>query len=132
VVRWLQWEFRRRISWVKHDEASLQTIQEKYEQVRNFATPIYCLPVESLTQIFIIDLDGGQSPIGLMLVCRYWDRVVDDVAGIWESLKLETWTGLNRVEPVLQRVNGRMNDRLCIVYNRSWGCMIFASVLNLI
>ena len=47
----LQWEFRRRASWVKHDDMSLQTLQHQYRQVRDFVIPIYRLPIEVLTSV---------------------------------------------------------------------------------
>ena len=100
----LQWEFRRRASWVKHDDRSLQTLQHRYRQVRDFVTPIYRLPIEVLTEAFTIDFENNQSPIRLMLVCREWCQIVDGMASMWQSLKLGTWTPLDRVERFLQKV----------------------------
>ena len=102
----LHWEFRRRLCRVKHDETSLQTLHQKYKQVRDFVTPIYHLPSEILTEVFFIDIDleDRQSPIRLMLVCRDWYLAVEGMARLWKSLKLGTWTALDRAERVLQRV----------------------------
>ena len=100
----LQWEFRRRASWVKHNDRSLQTLQHKYRQVRDFVTPIYRLPIEVLTEVFTIDFENDQSPIRLMLVCRDWYQIVEGMASMWQSLKLGTWTAPDRVERYLQKV----------------------------
>jgi len=100
----LQWEFRRRVSWIKHDEGSLQTLEHQYKQVRGFVVPIYHLPAEILTDIFTIDFERDQSPIRLMLVCRDWYLVVEAMASMWKSIKLGTWTAPNRVERFLQKV----------------------------
>ena len=78
----LQWEFRRRASWVKHDEGSFRTLQIQYRRVRDFVTPVYRLPVEILTEIFTIDFENDQSPIRLMLVCRDWCPIVDGMASM--------------------------------------------------
>ena len=100
----LQWEFRRRASWVKHREGSFRTLQIQYRRVRDFVTPVYRLPVEILTEIFTIDFENDQSPIRLMLVCRDWCPIVDGMASMWKSLKLGAWTALDRVEQFLQKV----------------------------
>ena len=100
----LQWEFRRRASWVRHDDKSLQTLQHQYKQVRDFVTPIYRLPNEVLMEVFTIDFENGQSPIRLMLVCRGWYQIVEGMASMWQSLKLGTWTALDGVERFLQKV----------------------------
>ena len=100
----LQWEFRRRASWVKHDDRSLQTLQHQYRQVRDFITPIYRLPIEVFMEVFTIDFENEQSPIRLMLVCRGWYQIVEGMASMWQSLKLGTWTALDRVERFLQKV----------------------------
>ena len=99
----LQWEYRRRVSWIQHDEASLQTLQHQYKQVRDFVTPIYRLPAEILTEIFTIDFERDQPPIRLMLVCRDWCLVVEGMASMWQSLKLGTWTPPERVVRFLQK-----------------------------
>ena len=99
----LYWEFCGRRCRVRHDEQSLQILQEKYNQIRVLVTPIYRLPPEILAEIFSIDLEGRQSPIRLMLVCQYWCMVVESLASMWESLKLETWTPPARVERSLKR-----------------------------
>ena len=102
----LQQEFRFCASWfkIKHDDRSLQTLQHQYKQVRDFVTPIYRLPIEVLTEVFTIDFANNQSPIRFMLVCRDWYRIVDGMASMWQSLKLGTWTALDRVERFLQKV----------------------------
>ncbi len=99
----LYWEFCGRLCRVRHDEQSLQILQEKYNQIRDFVAPIYRLPPEILAEIFSIDLEGRQSPIRLMLVCQHWCTVVDSLASMWESLKLGTWTSPARVERSLKR-----------------------------
>ena len=99
----LQWEFRRRASWVKDDNRSLQTLQHKYKQVRDFVTPIYRLPIEVLTEVFTIDFENNQSPSRLTLVCRDWYRIVEGMASMWQSLKLGTWTAPDRVERFMQK-----------------------------
>ncbi len=99
----LQWEFRRRASWVKHDEASLQTLQHQYKQVRDFVTPIYRLSIDILMEVFTIDFENEQSSIRLMLVCRDWYLIVDGMASMWQSLKLGTFTAPERVERFLQK-----------------------------
>ena len=101
----LQWEFRRRASWVKHDDLSLQTLQHQYKQVRDFVTPIYRLPIDVLMEVFTIDFENDQSPIRLMLVCRDWYLIVEGMASMWQSLKLGTWTAPDRVERFLQKVS---------------------------
>ena len=100
----LQWEFRRRASWVKHDDRSLQTLQHQYKLVREFVMPIYRLPIEILTKVFTIDFEDDQSPIRLMLVCGDWCDTVERMASMWQSLKLGTWTAPDRVERFLQKV----------------------------
>ena len=99
----LQWEFRRRASWVKDDNRSLQTLQHKYKQVRDFVTPIYRLPIEVLTEVFTIDFENDQSPSRLTLVCRDWCQIVEGMASMWQSLKLGTWTAPDRVERFMQK-----------------------------
>jgi hypothetical protein len=99
----LGWEFRRHRCRVKHDKGSLQTLQHRYKQVRDFVTPIYRLPAEILTEIFTIDFAHDQSPVRLMLVCRDWCLVVQGIS-VCQSLKLGTWTSPDRVERFLQRV----------------------------
>ena len=84
---------------------SLQTLQYKYRQVRDFVTPIYCLPIEFLTEVFTIDFENDQSPIRLTLVCRDWYLIVEGMASMWQSLKLGTWTAPDRVERFLQKVS---------------------------
>ena len=100
----LQWEFRRRAFWVKHDKGSLQTLQHQYKQVRDFVTPIYRLPIEVLTEIFTIDFENDQSSIRLMLVCRDWYLIAEGMASMWQTLKLGTWTAPDRVERLIQKV----------------------------
>jgi hypothetical protein len=99
----LYWEFCGRLYRVKHDEGSLQILREKYNQVRDFVTPIYRLPTEILAEIFSVDFEGRQSPIRLMLVCQHWCTVVEGLASMWESLMLGTWTAPGRVERALNR-----------------------------
>src|SRR5258706_6247158 len=99
----LHWELRRRTSWVKHDEGSLQTLRHQYRQVRDFITPIHRLPIEILTEEFTIDFENDQSPIRLMLVCLDWYLIVDGMASIWQSLKLGTWTAPASADPSFQK-----------------------------
>jgi hypothetical protein len=99
----LQWEFHQRVSWAKHDEQSLETLQQQYNLVRSFVTPIYHLPAEILTEIFFIDFEAGQSPIRLMLVCRNWYITVEAMASVWQSLKLGTWTTLDKVQQFMRK-----------------------------
>jgi hypothetical protein len=99
----LQREFRQRRSRVEHDQCSLQSLQQQYKHFRDFVTPIYRLPTEIITEIFTIDFAHDQSPVRLMLVCRDWYLVVQRIS-VCQSLKLRTWTTLDRVERFLQRV----------------------------
>ena len=103
LAKVLYWEFCGRLCRVRHDEQSLQILQEQYNQIRDFLAPIYRLPPEILAEIFSIDLEGRQSPIRLMLVCQHWCKVVESMASKWESLKVGTWTSPARVERSLKR-----------------------------
>ena len=54
-------------------------------------TPVHCLPVEILIQIFHIIFDVNPSPIALMLVCRRWYNAIEVMPGLQIPLELQTW-----------------------------------------
>ena len=88
----LQWEYRRRSSWVKEDEQALQMLNDQYSNAQYFVTPVYLLPVEILMDIFHIILDEHPSPIGLMQVCHRWYDVIQAMSGLQVPVDLCTWT----------------------------------------
>ena len=76
-------------------------IRDEYWCIVQFITPITCLPIELLRQIFlaIIEETNG-SPLALMLVCKQWHAIV---TSIWSSLNLGTTTPMDAVARKLER-----------------------------
>jgi F-box-like len=101
----VQQEFLRRSSQVKHDEEALQTLKDQFIEARRLVTPIYCLPVEILTEIFHLVLNSGQSLTRLMPVCQYWHDIIDKMAYIWPIRKLVLGSWME-VDPVLHKAWG--------------------------
>ena len=84
----------------RHLYSHSHTIQ-KYWWLIQIITPITRLPAELLQQILLIIIDeASDSPLVLMLVCKYWYTIV---TGIWASLKLGTTTPRAVVETKLER-----------------------------
>ena len=64
----------------------------------NTMAPIHNLPVELLGEIFFIVLDQREHSIDpVMRTCRSWKTIV---SSIWGSLRLRTWTSVDRVENI--------------------------------
>ena len=104
----LQWEYRRRSSWLCDDEGALQVLNEQYSNAQCFVTPIHRLPAEVLMEIFRIVFDIDPQSIRVTLVCRRWYRVVGSTTGLQLPLELGTWTDPEMV----QRAVGEMARRL--------------------
>ena len=88
----LQWEYRRRSSWVKGDERALRILNDQYSNAQYFVTPVHRVPVEILMEIFHIVFDEHPSPVGLMLVCHRWYNVIQAISGLQVPVELRTWT----------------------------------------
>ena len=87
----LQWEYRRRSSWVKEDERALQILNDQYSNAQYFVTPVHRVPVEILMEIFRIIFGNHPSPI-VMLVCHRWYNVIQAMSGLQVPVELRTWT----------------------------------------
>ena len=104
----LQWEYRRRSSWVKGDKRALQILNDEYRNAQYFVTPVHCIPVEILMEIFHIVFDEHPSLIGLMLVCYRWYNVIQVISGLQVPVELHTWTA----PEIVTRAAGGMGRRL--------------------
>ena len=76
-------------------------MRDEYWCIIQFITPITCLPIELLHQIFlaIIEETSG-APLPLMLVCKQWHSII---TSIWSSLSLGTTTPIEAVARKLER-----------------------------
>jgi len=89
----LQWEYRRRSAWLRDDEGALRVLNEQYSNAQRLVIPpIHGLPAETLMEIFRIVFDINPSLIRVVLVCRRWYRVVQEMPGLQLPLELGTWT----------------------------------------
>ena len=94
-------EYCHRRSQFAHDGAALATLHQRYYRLQCSVTPIFCLPVEILRDIFYIALDSGEPRTGLMHVCQDWRRIIEGMSNIWTSLKLRAWTAPDSVQQTL-------------------------------
>jgi len=102
----LQWEYRRRSAWLCDDEGALQVLNEQYSNAQCFVTPIHRLPAEILMDIFRFVFDI--NPIKVVLVCRRWYRVVEEMRLLQLPLELGTWTDPDMVQRALRGMARRL------------------------
>ena len=104
----LQWEYRRRSSWVKGDERAFRILYNQYINTQYFVTPIYRVPVEILMEVFRIIFDDHAALIGLMLVCHRWYNVIEAMPGLQVSVELRTWTAPDIVRRAVNGIGSRL------------------------
>ena len=90
-----------------HDGAALAALQQRYNKLQCYVTPIFRLPVEIFREIFYIVLDSGEPRIGLMHVCQDWRRAIEGMSNLWTSIKVQAWTAPESVQQTLVRAGGR-------------------------
>ena len=78
----LQWEYRRRCSWVNGDERAFRFLNDQYRSVQYFMTPIHRVPFEILMEIFRIVFNDHASLMVLMPVCHRWYNVIEVMVGV--------------------------------------------------
>ncbi len=62
------------------------------------------LPMELLREIFLYSLASNEIKSGeLAAVCRHWRSVVTSITNLWSTLRVGTWTEMERVATWLQR-----------------------------
>ena len=62
------------------------------------------LPMELLEKIFLYNIEANKMKSGqLASVCRHWRSVVANIASLWSTLRVGTWTETERVALWLQR-----------------------------
>ena len=62
------------------------------------------LPMELFKEIFLYCIEVNQIKSGeLASVCRYWRSVITSIASLWSTLRVGTWTEMERVATWLQR-----------------------------
>ena len=75
--------------------------RDDYWCIIQFITPITCLPIELIRQIFLAIIDETSSaPLVLMRVCKQWHSII---TSIWGSLSLGTRTPIESVTRRLAR-----------------------------
>ncbi|KAG9315781.1 hypothetical protein JVU11DRAFT_3430 [Chiua virens] len=85
-----------------------QELESRLEQAVRSQSPIYRLPEELLSSIFIIGVcqSGDQDPLlvsSLMLVCRYWRDVVIDTSELWATICISPNDSLEKARRKLAR-----------------------------
>ena len=104
----LQWEYRRRSSWLKGDERALRILNDQYSNAQYFVTPIHGVPFEILMEIFRIVFDDHAPPFGLMLVCHRWLNVINAMSGFQSFVELRTWTAPDIVRHAVSGMQSRL------------------------
>ena len=62
------------------------------------------IPTELLREIFLYSIEGNQMKSGqLASVCRHWRSIVTNIASLWSTLRVGSWTETERVALWLQR-----------------------------
>jgi hypothetical protein len=89
---------------VRQNPRAIARLQEEYglaNHLVHLMAPIHKLPFELLSEIFLIVLDQREHSVDpLMRVCYLWKEVV---SSIWGSLRLATWTSVEKVRSVNKR-----------------------------
>jgi len=79
------------ISW-KQKQAELKTekkqIERRLTRQREFVAPVKRLPSEMLSEIFMIQVDCGDSPWTLLRVCRLWRVVASSTPHLWRHIQI--------------------------------------------
>jgi len=64
------------------------------------------LPMELMREIFLYCIESNQMKSGrLASVCRYWRSVITILSHLWSTLRVGTWTEMERVAIWLQRAH---------------------------
>ena len=62
------------------------------------------LPMELLREVFLYSIEVNQMrSVHLASVCRYWRSVTTTIASLWSTLRVGTWTEMERVTTWSQR-----------------------------
>ena len=104
----LQWEYRRRSSWLKGDERALRILDDQYSSAQYFVTPVHRVPVEILMEIFRIVFGDHPSSI-VMLVCHRWYNVIEAMSGLHFTVELCTWTAPDIARRTASGMRRRLN-----------------------
>jgi len=76
----------------KQKQAELKTQMKQIERhlvrQREFVAPVKRLPSEVLSEIFMIQVDCGDSPWTLLRVCRLWKVVASSTSHIWRHIQI--------------------------------------------
>ena len=79
------------ISW-KQKQAGLKAQKKQIERrlacQREFVAPVKRLPSEMLSEIFMIQVDCGDSPWTLLRVCRLWRVVASSTPHLWRHIQI--------------------------------------------
>ena len=99
----LREDFRFYLPLVKENSKKLKRLQALYDIAQLITTlqvPIFCLPVELLTEVFRFAVDHlGVAQDTLQRVCKSWS---DLIARLWGTLHVGTWTNIESVCKVLR------------------------------
>lgn len=89
---------------VKRNKIALESLEEQYNVIRYivaFHVPIHHLPVELLTDIFLISVEElGVTQNALQNVCRNWRALV---RRLWGTLRVGTWADERMINSVINR-----------------------------
>ena len=66
----------------------MKRIERHLARQREFVAPVKRLPPEVLSEIFMIQVDCGDSPWTLLRVCRLWKAVASSTPRIWRHIKI--------------------------------------------
>ena len=96
---------------VMNFEMHINIMKHENYNAASFLAPIRRLPVEILTEIFLLSRDCHlRSPLNLMHVCRRWRATVLTTPRIWANLRLRTWTKTIEVGFALKRTGASPLD----------------------
>ena len=90
-------------SQITNGTSALEAFEQQYYKLKCDLTPTHRLPAEIIMEIFHIALDIGQLRTGLMLVCRRWCTIIEEMASLWASLDLGGGTTPESVQRLLSR-----------------------------
>ena len=96
---------------IRNFEVHVNTLKHENYNAASFLAPIRRLPVEILTEIFLLSINRHlHSPLGLIHVCRRWRAIVLTTPRIWLNLRLCTWTKADKIRLALERTGASPLD----------------------